>query len=90
MNLPYAVYILKCSNRQFYTGFSANLKQRLHAHSKGEVHFTEDKLPVELVYVSYFVNKQKAYDYERYLKSSSGIKLSFGMNSILGKLSSQT
>ena len=73
MILPYAVYILKCSNDQYYTGFSANLTQRLKAHNKGEVHFTKDKLPFELVHVSYFLNKQKAYDFERYLKSGSGI-----------------
>ena len=73
MKLPYAVYILKCSNGQYYTGFSGNLSQRLHAHSKGQVHFTKDKLPIELVHISYFINKQKAYDYERYLKSGSGI-----------------
>ncbi|MEX0360942.1 GIY-YIG nuclease family protein [Flagellimonas sp.] len=73
MTLPYSVYILKCSNGQFYTGFSANLKQRLKAHAKGEVSFTKDKLPIELIHVSTFSNKLKAYDFERYLKSGSGI-----------------
>jgi len=73
MVLPYAVYILKCSNGQCYTGFSANLKQRLKAHANGQVHFTKDKLPIELVHATYFANKQKAYDFERYLKSGSGI-----------------
>ncbi|WP_190809550.1 GIY-YIG nuclease family protein [Flagellimonas sp. S3867] len=73
MKLPYAVYILKCSNGQYYTGFSGNLSQRISAHSKGQVHFTMDKLPIELVHVSYFIHKQKTYDYERYLKSGSGI-----------------
>jgi len=33
MALLYCVYILKCSKGQFYTGYSANLKQRLKAHS---------------------------------------------------------
>ena len=73
MILPYAVYILKCANGQYYTGFSANLEQRLRAHIKGEVHFTKDKLPFDLVHVSFFTNKQRAYDFERYLKSGSGI-----------------
>lgn len=73
MSLPFCVYILKCSNGQFYTGFSTNLENRLKAHKSGEVHFTKDKLPVELIHVSYFVDKQKAYDFERYLKSGSGI-----------------
>jgi putative endonuclease len=73
MALLYCVYILKCSNGKFYTGYSANLEKRLKAHQNGEVHFTKDKLPFVFVHVSYFINKQKAYDFERYLKSGSGI-----------------
>ncbi|MGB7843662.1 MAG: GIY-YIG nuclease family protein [Salinimicrobium sp.] len=72
MDLPYGVYILKCSNGQYYTGYSENIEKRLVAHSKGEVHFTKDKLPVQLVHLSLFQNKKKAFDFERYLKSGSG------------------
>ena len=73
MSLPYAVYILKCSKGKFYTGYTSNMANRLKSHEKGEVHFTKDKLPVELIHLSQFANKQKAYDFERYLKSGSGI-----------------
>ena len=73
MELPYAVYILKCVNGQYYTGYTANITNRLKAHNNGEVLFTKDKLPVELVHLSLFANKLKAYDFERYLKSGSGI-----------------
>ncbi len=73
MDLPFAVYILKCSNGKHYTGFTRRLKQRLVEHQKGEVSYTKDKLPVELVHVSYFSNNKKAYDFERYLKTGSGI-----------------
>ncbi|MEM9000468.1 MAG: hypothetical protein AAGB24_09405 [Bacteroidota bacterium] len=45
----------------------------MRTHTAGEVHFTKDKLPFELVHVSYFINKQKAYTLERYLKSGLGI-----------------
>lgn len=72
MDLPYGVYILKCSNGQYYTGFTENIGKRLTAHQKGEVRFTKDKLPVELVHISLFPNKKKACDFERYLKSGSG------------------
>ena len=67
--LAYAVYILQCTNEQYYTGFTTNIAKRLKAHSAGEVHFTRDKLPVKVVHLSYFKNKQKAYNFERYLKS---------------------
>jgi len=73
MELPYAVYILKCANGTYYTGYTTNITNRLVAHRKGEVSYTKDKLPVELVYLSLFANKQKAYEFERYLKSGSGI-----------------
>lgn len=73
MELPYAVYILKCSDGTYYTGYSTNIKNRLKAHRNKEVHYTKSKLPIELVHLSSFVNKQKAYDFERYLKTGSGI-----------------
>ena len=73
MELTHAVYILECANGKHYTGYTTNITKRLVAHRKGEVTFTKDKLPVELVYLSLFANKQKAYDFERYLKSGSGI-----------------
>ncbi len=72
MELPYAVYILKCCNGQYYTGFTENINKRIVAHQEREVHFTIDKLPIELVHLSLFPNKKKAYDFERYLKTGSG------------------
>lgn len=73
MELPYAVYILKCANGKYYTGYTTNINTRLIAHKKGEVTFTKDKLPLALVHLSLFAEKQKAYDFERYLKTGSGI-----------------
>ncbi len=72
MKLIYGVYILACSNGKYYTGYTANINNRLISHDKGEVSFTKDKLPVTLVHLSLFENKQKAYDFERYLKTGSG------------------
>jgi putative endonuclease len=67
------VYIIKCSNNTYYTGCTNNLEDRLARHSKVHVHFTKDKLPVELVTYIVFSDKYKAYEFERYLKSGSGI-----------------
>jgi len=39
MTLRFAVYILKCSNNTYYTGFTTNIKNRLREHSKGNVHY---------------------------------------------------
>lgn len=73
MALGFAVYILKCANGEFYTGFTTDIKNRLRAHLKREVHFTHYKLPVELIFISYFKNKKDACVFERYLKTGSGI-----------------
>ena len=72
MDLPYGVYVLRCANGKYYTGFTTNIKKRILAHVNGEVLFTKDILPIELVHLSLFANKQKAYDFERYLKIGSG------------------
>ena len=70
---PYAVYILKCSDGSYYTGCSSKLQNRMKAHQAGEVKYTRKRLPVELVHTSLFMDKKKAYNFERYLKSGSGI-----------------
>jgi putative endonuclease len=72
MELPYGVYILLCSDNTYYTGYTTNIKNRLIAHKKGENKYTKDRLPIQLVHFSSFANKQKAYDFERYLKTGSG------------------
>jgi len=72
MELHYGVYILLCNNGNYYNGYTKNIISRLEAHNNKEVHYTMDKLPVKLVHLSLFDNKQKAYDFERYLKTGSG------------------
>ena len=73
MELPFGVYILRCSDSTYYTGYTTNITKRLIAHTNGNVHYTKSRLPVELVNLTLFENKQKAYDFERYLKTGSGI-----------------
>ena len=69
------VYILKCSDRSYYTGCTSNLEDRLKTHGKGEVHYTKNKLPVELVTYIAFSDKNKAFQFKKYLKSGSGTAL---------------
>jgi len=67
------VYQLKCSDGKYYTGFSSRVHERVKEHESGEVSFTKTRLPVELVSYFAFTEKQLAYDFERYLKTGSGI-----------------
>jgi Predicted endonuclease containing a URI domain len=66
------VYILKCSDSTYYTGCTSDLEDRLRRHAKGENMYTKFRLPVTLICYTAFMDKYKAYDFERYLKSGSG------------------
>lgn len=66
------VYILKCSDRTYYTGCTSDIEQRLKRHAKGEVLYTSKRLPVELITYIAFTDKYKAYQFEKYMKSGSG------------------
>ena len=67
------VYILRCSDNSRYTGCTNNLENRVVRHGKGQIHYTRDKLPVKLISYTAFTDKYKAYSFERYLKSGSGM-----------------
>lgn len=67
------VYIIKSTtNHTFYTGVTDNLKRRIKEHNTGNSDFTSWNGPYTLVWFCAFANKAKAYEFEKYLKSSSG------------------
>ena len=68
----YYIYILKLKDGSYYHGYSHNLKLRVINHKQGEVISTKNLRPVKLVFYAAFLNTQKALDFEKYLKSSSG------------------
>ena len=43
------VYILKCRDGSFYTGCTNDLKDRIYKHSRKQIHYTQDKLPIKLM-----------------------------------------
>ena len=67
------VYILKCANGSHYIGYTTDIERRIIEHNSGKVHFTKDKRPIKLVTFIGFTNKYKAIEFEKYLKSGSGI-----------------
>ncbi len=69
----YYTYILQSSKSGiFYYGYTDNLKRRLEEHYNGQSKFTKGHLPWKLVFYAAFSEKQKAKDFELYLKSGSG------------------
>ena len=68
----YYIYLLKCKDNRTYIGCTNNLKDRLQRHKKGNIPATKNRLPVVLIAYFAFLNKYKAFDFEKYLKSGSG------------------
>ena len=70
----YYVYMLQsiANPDQHYTGFTSDLKKRLTAHNNAESTHTAKYMPWKLVAYQAFYEKQRAVDFEKYLKSGSG------------------
>ena len=63
------MYILRCSNGQYYVGSTYNLDKRLEEHQSGEgALFTKKHLPVELVYYEQFQRIVEAFQREQQIK----------------------
>ena len=67
------VYILLCADEGFYVGSTSDLEARLKRHNQGKVQSTKYRLPMELETHTVFRDKYKAFKFEKYLKSGSGI-----------------
>lgn len=70
----YYVYILQSTHNsdRFYTGFTENLEQRLKDHNSGKNPHTVKSKPWRIKTTITFTDRQKAIDFEGYLKTSSG------------------
>lgn len=69
------VYIIQSVSfpNQYYTGFSENIDNRLSEHNSGKSFHTNKFKPWRMMYYCAFVDKKKALDFEKYLKTASGI-----------------
>ncbi len=69
----YYTYVLQSQkDKQFYTGFTEDLKLRFEQHSKGLVESTKDRTPLKLVYYEACLDKSDAIKREKNLKSYQG------------------
>ena len=63
------MYILQCSNGQYYVGSTLDIDKRLAEHQNGEgALFTKKHLPVELVYYEAFQKIEEAFQREHQVK----------------------
>ncbi len=63
------VYILRCSDDTFYTGWTNDLTKRIEAHNaKKGAKYTKTRTPVELVYYEEYNTKEEAMSREYAIK----------------------
>ncbi len=66
------VYILECSDRSLYTGWTTDLQRRLSVHLSGKgAKYTRCRLPVTLVYFEEYEDKILAQRREYAIKQLS-------------------
>jgi predicted GIY-YIG superfamily endonuclease len=70
----YYVYIIQSLKdpHRFYTGFTEDLNARLNAHNRSKDPYTAKYKPWKIKTAIAFTDRDKALDFERYLKSPSG------------------
>lgn len=81
------MYILLCSNDQYYTGSTNNIEIRLAQHQNGEgSNFTKKHLPVKLVYLEEFNRIDEAFNREKQVQGWSRKKKEALINKQYDKL----
>lgn len=69
----YYVYILECSDKTFYTGFTRDIEKRVREHNNGRngAKYTRSRRPVRLVYVETYLTLSDALKGEVMIKRMS-------------------
>ncbi|MGD9379159.1 MAG: GIY-YIG nuclease family protein [candidate division WOR-3 bacterium] len=71
--MKYVVYIIQSLNdKSIYTGCTSDLAKRLESHNKGKNIATRHSRPFRVLWYATFCDREKAYRFEKYLKSGSG------------------
>lgn len=70
----YFVYVLHSlvQSDRYYVGYTTDVQKRLDEHNSGKSAHTKPWLPWEIVTYVAFKSKDKAQQFEKYLKSGSG------------------
>ncbi|MHB8111489.1 MAG: GIY-YIG nuclease family protein [Syntrophorhabdaceae bacterium] len=70
-NTSLVVYILECSDKTLYCGWTSDIEKRLHEHNEGKygAKYTRGRRPVKLVYQEPCPTKSDALKREREIKS---------------------
>ena len=68
----YYIYIVRCQDDTYYTGFTNNIEKRIRAHNeKKGAKYTRGRTPVKLIYYEEFESKTEALKREYEVKKLS-------------------
>jgi len=71
--MKYYVYVLRSDNfERNYTGFTANIANRLKQHNAGKTKSTRPYKPWKILFFETYNTKEEALIREKYLKSGVG------------------
>lgn len=84
----YYVYILKCSDGTYYTGFTSNLEKRFVEHQTGKYKdsYTYSRRPLNLFFYAEFTDPNIAIEKEKQIKKWSKAKKEALINNEFEKL----
>ena len=70
--MHYTYVLRSMKDKNFYTGYTENLKLRFEQHNKRIVESTKDRAPFDLIYYEACLDQNDAIRREKYLKSFHG------------------
>ncbi len=72
----YYIYILECSDKTLYTGWTYDIEKRIKEHNSGKngAKYTRSRRPVKLVYVKTCSNLSDALKGEAQIKKLSRVQ----------------
>lgn len=68
---PYYVYIVRCKDGTFYTGYTNNIKRRLKEHNNGQSKYCRGRRPVKIQHIEIFKKQGNAMRRELEIKKLS-------------------
>lgn len=82
--MSYYIYILKCADGSFYTGYTNNLKRRINDHnnSKTGAKYTKTRRPVTLIHFEEFKTISEALKREAEIKNWTRKQKEIFLNSV--------
>jgi len=67
------VYVIRSvKDKRLYSGYTADLKERIKMHNNGRVESTKRRVPFKLIYYEAYLKQQDATSREKFFKTQWG------------------